>query len=339
MTPSPDTGNGTGPDWWIYRGSREPHDLVNTLPPPPPWRDFSRARPNGGHPAALGPGSPPYVAGPETMDMVNSALYLRRPLLVTGRPGTGKSSLAYSVARELALGPVLRWSITSSSTLRDGLYAYDAIGRLQDAQLRMSGPADSAGPDIGRYIQLGPLGTALMASDRPRVLLVDELDKSDIDLPNDLLDVFETGSFLIPELARISSAVPDAEVTLYDQTTAVVSHGYVQCQAFPFVIITSNGERAFPPAFIRRCLRLDIPVPTRDQLVDIIAAHLGEEAVVRGNGLIDAFLSRRGNGEELSTDQLLNALHMVLSGFGRDDRDADRALSNILRALNEPGTG
>lgn len=125
--------------------------------------------------------------------MVNAALYLRRPLLVTGNPGTGKTSLAYSVAYELDLGEVLYWPITTRTTLKDGLYNYDAVGRLQDAKLN---PDDSLNR-IGKYITLGPLGTALLPSERPRVLLIDEIDKSDVDLPNDLLHVFENGEYTI----------------------------------------------------------------------------------------------------------------------------------------------
>src|SRR5207244_1828658 len=95
----------------------------------------------------------------EEVELVNAALYLRRPLLITGKPGSGKSSLAYSVARELKLGPVLRWSITSSTKLSDGLYHYDAIGRLQDASLNRD-------LGIGEYVRLGPLGAALLASEK-----------------------------------------------------------------------------------------------------------------------------------------------------------------------------
>src|SRR5262249_15133431 len=163
-----------------------------------------------------------YQSTPEEVELVNAALYLRRPLLVTGKPGTGKSTLVNAVAYELGLGPVLSWSITSRSTLQEGLYRYDAIARLQQAslvdRLRQSGQegrttetdqddrdTESAAndpTDIGQFIRLGPLGTALLPAERPRALLIDEIDKSDIDLPNDLLHVFEEGRFEIPELVR-----------------------------------------------------------------------------------------------------------------------------------------
>jgi len=148
---------------------------ISKLPDPPPWRRFGTQRPRG----------TTFQASPEEKQAINAALYLRRPLLVTGKPGTGKTSLAFAVANELKLGRVLRWSITSRSTVSEGLYRYDAIGRMQDRQLH---PKET--PDIGKYLRLGPLGTALLPSKLPRVLLVDELDKSDIDLPNDLLDIF-----------------------------------------------------------------------------------------------------------------------------------------------------
>ena len=174
-------------------------------------------------------------------ERVNAALYLRRPLLVTGEPGTGKSSLAYSVAAELGLGEVLRWPIGSKTTLRAGLYQYDAIGRLQEANLREiearagSGVAESV--DIGSYIRLGPLGTALLPTRRPRVLLVDEFDKSDIDLPNDLLDVFEEGDHKIPELARLPSQHdPVIVMTADEDGHAEIVGGRVRCDAFPLVI-------------------------------------------------------------------------------------------------------
>ena len=183
--------------------------------------------------------------------MVNAALYLRRPLLVTGKPGTGKSTLAYSIAAELMLGPVLHWPITSRSRLDDGLYRYDAIGRLQESTL-----TGERVLDVGRYLTLGALGTALLPQRRPRVLLIDELDKSDIDLPNDLLNVFEEGRFEIPELVRLPAdqRVVDSVMTADGTDRVTVQDGVVRCDEFPIVVITSNGEREFPH-------RVPTPVP------------------------------------------------------------------------------
>ena len=200
------------------------------------------------------PNGAKFKARPEVIEAVNAALHLRRPLMLTGRPGSGKSMLIESVANELSLGRVLRWHVTSSSTLNEALYRYDAVGRLQELQLK------KRAPDITEYLTLGPLGTALLPTGRPRALLIDEIDKADIDLPNDLLNVFERGEFEIPELARVGGshdireAPPGTErFTIHD--------GHVRCAQFPFVVLTSNGERDFPAAFLRRCIRLRMPPP------------------------------------------------------------------------------
>src|SRR5512142_669962 len=260
-------------DWLIFRGTGDPHDGIARLPEPPPWRRFDggpvapldRLGPPGRRSLRLARAAP-YQADRRTVELVNTALYLRRPLLVTGDPGTGKSTLAYAVAYELRLGPVLRGPITSRATLREGLYRYDAIGRIEEASLAARRAADRTGPaedpvpaTIGRYLRLGPLGTALAPYDLPRVLLVDEIDKSDIDLPNDLLDVFEEGEYEIPELARIADTDPEVDVRPADDGGPVrIVGGSVRCREFPLVVLTSNGERDFPPAFLRRCVRLEI---------------------------------------------------------------------------------
>ncbi|MFJ8079321.1 AAA family ATPase [Streptomyces sp. NPDC096205] len=312
MTPVPDA------DWRLFRGDGVPQDV--TLPPAPPWRRFTPER-------RLRP-ELPYVIAPEHADVVNAALHLRRPLLVTGPAGTGKSSLARAVAHELRLGELLRWSVNSRSTVKDALYQYDAIGRLRETTL--SRDRGEREPSIGSFIRLGPLGTALVPSVTPRCLLIDEMDKGDVDLPNDLLTVFEEGFFDIPELTRLPEEMADVEVQTHDHRGAVrVYQGLVQCSEFPVVVITSNGERDFPPAFLRRCIRLDLPVPDEQRLRTIVAAHLGEEALREADDLIDAFLRRRAPGE-LATDQLLNAVFLRAGGV---DLDADGLLDAVLHQL------
>jgi len=333
-------------DWLIYRGAGEPHSGADSLPAPPPWRTFDGEPvlpvPRGVDGSAQGKLgdlriATSYRPDPEAVELVNAALYLRRPLLVTGKPGTGKSSLAYSVAYELGLGPVLRWPITSRSTLEEGKYSYDAIGRLQDVSLR-GGAADdgeqAAMANIGDYLRLGPLGTALLPYQRPRVLLIDEIDKSDVDLPNDLLNLFEYPAYAVHELARIADRAPDIAVLTEDAGERVtLHHGQVLCNAFPFVVLTSNGEREFPPAFMRRCLRLDLPVPSPEQLAGIVSSHLGPDLAAQGQDLLDEFMARRREGD-LAADQLLNAVYLTSYAAREPGADRTRLAQQLLRRLD-----
>ncbi|MBW6437191.1 MoxR family ATPase [Actinoplanes hulinensis] len=266
--------------------------------------------------------------------MVNTAIHLRRPLLVSGPPGCGKSTLALSIAYELQLGEVLYWPITSRTTVQDGLYRYDAVGRLHAAGLqeRTRRPGRSGAP-IGKYLSLGPLGTALLPGSRPRVLLVDEFDKGDIDLANDLLTVFEEGRFAIPELQRLSTRT--VTVRTDDGQSADIERGAVECAQFPIVVITSNGERQFPPAFLRRCVSLRIPPPSRTKLRRIVEAHLGSELLADPvvNDLVGDFAEalKKKDGT-YATDQLLNLLSLR-TGVKKTDEDwtilADRLLGPL----------
>ena len=230
--------NGDDVTWRVYNGTGVDHDAE--LPDPPPWRQFPVRGPDEG-------AAPTFRPTPPLIDAVNAALYLRRPLLITGPPGSGKSSVAESVAHELRLGTVLRWHVTSRSTLEDAMYRYDALGRLQQNQLR---PDDD---DISQFLRLGPLGSALVATKQPLVLLIDELDKSDLDLPGDLLNVLDRGEYVIPELNRLERDAVDVREVDTDNTRIV--KGRIQCTLFPFIVMTSNGERDFPGPFLRRCVR------------------------------------------------------------------------------------
>ncbi|MCD9878017.1 MoxR family ATPase [Streptomyces guryensis] len=319
--------------WFVYEGTgeRDP-DKVGRLPVPPPWRAFD-APPipyevpglDSSTRRRLGERTVPLpIQDVETLELVNAALYLRRPLLVTGEPGVGKSTLAHSVAHELGLGRVLEWPIVSRSELRDGLYTYDAIGRLQDAQLeRSTDTGEPVSQDIGRYIRLGPLGTALLAAERPRVLLIDELDKSDIDLPNDLLNVLEEGKFPIPELERISDRTPVVKVLTDDGRRVEVTGGQVRCRAFPFVVMTSNRERDFPAPLLRRCVPLDLRAPRDQRLAALVQAHFGQSAYDDNRDIVEQFTEAEADGAMRPTDQLLNAIfltqHAARDAIGREE--------------------
>lgn len=327
--------------WHIFTGQGEARPVP--LPAPPPWRNFKGKLVDSpattlDEPEAtgddIGQRAKTYQTPANALDAINAALLLRRPLLVTGKPGTGKSSLAYRVAYELALGPVLVWAINSRSTLKEGLYDYDAIARLNDQRLN-SGQAE----EIGNYITLRALGTALLPSARPRVVLIDELDKADPDLPNDLLNVFEEGWFDIPELVRHASKdvqvrlMPTKKDTASAAKTSLVQGGHIECAEFPFIVMTSNGEREFPPAFLRRCIRLELAEPDAQQLLAIVSAHLGPELASQAIDKIGKFAANADN-KTTATDQLLNALFMV-HGVNGNKPSAESA-SKLYEMLTSP---
>ena len=333
-------------NWQNFTGNQEPTSDWE-LPASPSWRPFGEKN-QPGESRRKSRGETFQIVDENQIKMVNAALYLRRPLLITGKPGTGKSSIAYKVAYELNLGEVLYWPITTRTTLKDGLYNYDAIGRLQEVKLSEQNPQPlskqqqkASLKQIEKYITLGPLGTALLPSKKPRILLIDEIDKSDIDLPNDLLTLFEEGYFKIPELVRLKEEVKEVTVgTAYnDETeeltakdrTATIEEGIVSCKAFPFVILTSNGERDFPAPFLRRCLRLTVKSPNQDELVKVIEKHIDTDICLRDDviKLIKDFIKKRNKGT-LATDQLLNALFLIKEGKIATDDDIIRLINQDL---------
>jgi MoxR-like ATPase len=313
-------------DRGLYTGTGEARDVV--IPSAPPWRQFSgRVQVERRIPA---PSAAPstFVATPEMRRAVDAALLLRRPLLVTGPPGSGKSSLIESVARELQLGPVMRWHVTSQSTLSDALYRYDAIGRLHEHNLARGQGA----PDISTYLQLGPLGTALLPTARPRALLIDEIDKSDIDLPSDLLNILERGEYEIPELARLDVQIVNIREHASDATFPI-RRGAITCHEFPFIVMTSNGERDFPAPFLRRCIRLELSEPTEDLLGRIVERHLGRDAAVIAVDLISDFVAQLREGRPQSTDQLLNAVFTVTQDPGMDAAERQELVNLLTQSL------
>ncbi|MBT3077943.1 MULTISPECIES: MoxR family ATPase [Streptomyces] len=310
-----------------YRGDGEQREAA--LADPPPWRTFPRR-----------PQHREYRPPPGLVDAVNAALHLRRPLLVSGPAGSGKSSVIEQVAHELKLGGVLRWHITSRSSLSEALYRYDALGRIHAQSLRSAmsqGATARTGrgrsrDEIGPFLQLGPLGTALVPSEQPRALLVDEIDKSDLDLPSDLLEVLERGEFVIPELVRYRK--PRVAVRLWDSDEEyVVERGRVPCTQFPFILLTSNGERDFSPAFLRRCIRYTMPPLTADLLHGIVEAHF-EGAPEGSDELVRQFAERVGAGEHLAIDQLLNAVALLLGEQAPSGSQYEELRELVLRELS-----
>jgi len=233
----------------------------------------------------------PYLPSDELVDAVNLTVFLgKRPLLIKGDPGSGKTRLAQAVAYELEL-PYYEWYIKSTSRARDGLYTYDAVRRLHDAQLaRLDESQQSQVDNPWNYIKLGPLGKAFQEEKRA-VILIDEVDKADIDFPNDLLLELDEQRFVVEETGeKIKAKQP------------------------PIVFITSNDEKDLPDAFLRRCLFHYIEFPSPSQLVAIVNAHfpaalddLVEAAVKRFLELRQRMEQEKGKaGKKVSTSELID---------------------------------
>ena len=231
-------------------------------------------------------GTETYVAPRELTLAVNAAITLERPLLVKGEPGTGKTLLAEEVARALGR-PLFQWHIKSTSKAQQGLYEYDAVSRLRDSQL-----GDPRVQDIAHYIKKGPLWEAFESADRP-VLLIDEIDKADIEFPNDLLRELDRMEFYVYET----------------QTLVRAAHR-------PIIIITSNNEKELPDAFLRRCFFHYIRFPDRENMLRIVDVHFPgiKQALVRE--ALEVFFDLRdvpGLKKKPSTSELLDWLKLLLA--------------------------
>src|SRR6201991_5387271 len=188
-------------------------------------------------------GTDTYIATDDLMMAVNAAITLERPLLIKGEPGTGKTLLAVEVAKALGR-PLFEWHIKSTMKAQHGLYEYDAVSRLRDSQL-----GDPKVNDIGNYIVRGMLWQAF-TSETPAVLLIDEIDKADIEFPNDLLRELDRMEFYVYETRQL-----------------------VKARHRPIIVITSNNEKELPDAFLRRCFFHYIKFPDHDTMLQIVAVH------------------------------------------------------------------
>ena len=231
-------------------------------------------------------GSSHYVATPDLMLAVNASMTLRRPLLVKGEPGTGKTMLAEEAAAALGL-PLLEWHVKSTTKAQQGLYEYDAVSRLRDSQL-----GDERVKDIHNYIIKGVLWQAF-ASETPCALLIDEIDKADIEFPNDLLR----------ELDRMEFHVYETKET-------------VRAAERPIVVITSNNEKELPDAFLRRCFFHYIKFPDRETMQAIVDVHFPGIQKLLVSRAMDIFYEVRevpGLKKKPSTSELLDWLKLLLN--------------------------
>ncbi len=254
-------------------------------------------------------GTDKYVATAELRMAVNAAIALERPLLIKGEPGTGKTRLAEEIAAGLGL-ELISWNIKSTTKAHQGLYEYDAVSRLRDSQLG----GDIA--DIERYIRKGKLWEAFGA-DKKVVLLIDEIDKADIEFPNDLLQELDRMEFYVYETAQVIKAIQR-----------------------PIVIITSNNEKELPDAFLRRCFFHYINFPDAETMLKIVDVHYPEVKKKLVREAMEIFFDLRkvpGLKKKPSTSELIDWLKLLLADDIPDDilknRDTRSAIPPLYGAL------
>ena len=255
-------------------------------------------------------GTKSYISTEDLSMAVNAAINLERPLLIKGEPGTGKTMLALEVAESLGL-PLYEWNIKSTTKAQQGLYEYDAVTRLRDSQL-----GDERVKDISNYIEKGKLWEAFVSEERA-VLLIDEIDKADIEFPNDLLQEIDRMEFYVYETKETVKAIHR-----------------------PIVIITSNNEKELPDAFLRRCFFHYISFPDRETMQEIVKVHHPKIKQKLVKEALDIFFDVRkvpGLKKKPATSELVDWLKLLMSDDLPDEilknRDATKAIPPLYGAL------
>ena len=254
-------------------------------------------------------GSDKYVVTNELMNAVNVSIALEKPLLIKGEPGTGKTMLAEAIADALDMELII-WGIKSTTKAQEGLYVYDTVQRLYDSQF-----GEGNVGDISQYIKLGKLGEAF-TSDKQVVLLIDEIDKADLEFPNDLLWELDKMEFYINETKET-----------------------VKTKHRPIVIITSNAEKELPDAFLRRCIFHYIEFPNKEKMEEIVKVHFGDIDRKLSEKALEAFDELRGMDDlqkKPSTSELLDWIQaLMISGVDINNLKKEMPFVGVLLKKNQ----